>query len=86
MEYFEGHTLAEHVRLRGPLGLADFLAVARPVAEALGAAHRQGLVHRDVKPANVLVRHDAAGWHVLCAWHMGLHRRQIESILDGLAH
>jgi eukaryotic-like serine/threonine-protein kinase len=43
---------------RPPLSTEDFLRVAVAVAEALGAAHHQGIVHRDVKPANVLVGED----------------------------
>ena len=64
MEYFEGDTLEGYVKKNGPLSLADLLAVARPVAEALQAAHAVGVLHRDVKPANLLVRKEAAGWQV----------------------
>jgi serine/threonine protein kinase len=64
MEYFAGDTLAEHVRRHGPLNESDFLAVARAIAEALEAAHRQDVLHRDVKPANVLVRRAGDGWQV----------------------
>ena len=64
MEYFEGETLEGHVKKHGPLALADLLAVARPVAEALQAAHAVGVLHRDVKPANLLVRKEASGWQV----------------------
>ncbi|MGE3804961.1 MAG: protein kinase [Gemmataceae bacterium] len=64
MDYFEGLTLAEHVDQHGPLSPDDLLQVVRPVAEALHAAHERGILHRDVKPANVLVRKDKNGWRV----------------------
>ena len=55
MEYVEGRSLAEMIRTEGPLhpdGAAD---IATDITAALGFAHRNGLVHRDVKPGNVLV-------------------------------
>jgi tetratricopeptide (TPR) repeat protein len=64
MDYFEGTTLEEHVRKHGPLPVNELLAVARPVAEALQAAHARGILHRDVKPANLLVRNEAGRWRV----------------------
>ena len=58
MRYFEGKTLEEHVKESGPLGPADLAEVARLMAQGLHAAHAKGILHRDVKPANVLLRHD----------------------------
>jgi len=57
MELVEGDDLSVLIR-RGPIALADALAVARQVAEALAAAHEAGIVHRDLKPANIKVRRD----------------------------
>jgi TolB-like protein/Tfp pilus assembly protein PilF len=58
MEYVEGRSLAERIAER-PLEVAEALDVAGQVASALEAAHARGVVHRDVKPGNVIV--DAAG-------------------------
>ena len=55
MEYVSGGTLKERIARRGALGPDVATAVALQIAGALGAAHARGLVHRDVKPQNVLV-------------------------------
>jgi len=55
MAFVDGETLAERVRARGPLTGTDGARVLREVAWALGHAHAQGLVHRDVKPDNILL-------------------------------
>jgi hypothetical protein len=54
MELVPGPTLAQRLEM-GPLPLADALQLARQLAEALEAAHEQGVIHRDLKPANVKV-------------------------------
>lgn len=56
MEYVDGGTLQE--RLGKPLPIADALHWARHVADALGYAHARGIVHRDVKPSNILLTKD----------------------------
>ncbi len=56
--------MEDHVSQRGPLTPDDLLPVAVQTAEALQAAHEAGVLHRDVKPANLLVRRTARGWEV----------------------
>jgi eukaryotic-like serine/threonine-protein kinase len=57
MEYVEGETLQEALK-RGPLSEERALTLVRDVAQALDHAHSHGVVHRDVKPANILIRKD----------------------------
>lgn len=58
MELIEGGTLRELLRERGPMPPHAAAAVLAPVLGGLAAAHRAGLVHRDVKPENVLISDD----------------------------
>ena len=58
MEYFPGGDL--RARMRQPLPWRSALAYLRQLAEALGALHRIGVLHRDVKPGNVLLREDGS--------------------------
>ena len=54
-EYVEGETLKQLIRREGPLEITEAIAYAIEIARALGAAHERLIVHRDVKPQNVLV-------------------------------
>jgi serine/threonine-protein kinase len=54
-EYIEGETLKERIRRCGRLPIAEAVAYAIEIARALGAAHAHHIVHRDVKPQNVLI-------------------------------
>lgn len=59
MEYVEGITVRELLDTRGRLGVAPTLAIASQLAQSLVAAHEQGVIHRDIKPQNLLL--DGAG-------------------------
>src|SRR3989442_10546520 len=55
MPFVEGESLADALRRRGPFTPDDAVRVAEPVLQALAHAHAQGLVHRDIKPDNVML-------------------------------
>ncbi len=55
MEYLAGPTLAARIRSEGRLKPAEAAAITVQVAEALAAAHAAGLIHRDVKPSNIMI-------------------------------
>ncbi len=55
MEYLDGQTLAQYIRRRGALHPEEAITILRPLADALDYAHQQGLIHRDIKPGNIIV-------------------------------
>lgn len=55
MEFIEGQSLHRILRTRGPLPVDEVVTIGEQVASALDEAHRSGIVHRDVKPANILL-------------------------------
>src|SRR5438552_3441112 len=60
MELVEGTDLRRYLRSRGVLAVERAIIIAHDIALGLGAAHRRGIVHRDVKPQNVLVGRDGS--------------------------
>jgi len=58
MEYIPGHTLRDLIRKEAPMAPRKALALIEPVLSALAAAHQSGMIHRDVKPENVLLADD----------------------------
>src|SRR5215510_6527919 len=57
MAYYEGETLKQKLE-RGPLAIAEAIEIASEIADGLAKAHSQGVVHRDVKPGNLIVTED----------------------------
>ncbi len=58
MDYVDGQTLDDYLAEKGTLTEEEVIRVLRPIAAALDYAHGEGVVHRDVKPANVMIRKD----------------------------
>jgi eukaryotic-like serine/threonine-protein kinase len=61
MEYLEGRSLKERIVAEGPPPIPTAIEIARQILRAVGFAHRRGIVHRDIKPHNVLLVHDGPG-------------------------
>lgn len=55
MQFISGKTLAQRLELGGPLQLAEILRIGAQITSGLAAAHAQGLIHRDIKPGNILL-------------------------------
>ena len=61
MEFIDGPNLAQHVKKHGPLSETHALRVVRDIAAALGYAQGRGIIHRDVKPENILLQPNPGG-------------------------
>jgi eukaryotic-like serine/threonine-protein kinase len=55
MEFIPGETLQQRLKRTGPMGTAEVVQIGRQIAEGLAAAHGLGLIHRDIKPGNILL-------------------------------
>lgn len=61
MEFIAGQTLQQHLDQNGPIDLSDVLRLGIQIAQGLAAAHSQQLIHRDVKPGNILLEGGVGG-------------------------
>ena len=65
MELLEGETLAQRLVRSGPLSCAEALELAQQTARALEAAHEAGIIHCDLKPSNIFLRHSSCGFRAV---------------------
>lgn len=73
MELVDGVTLDKYLQQSGKLAPGEIVSLSAQIAEGLASAHRQGLIHRDVKPANILLERntkDVSGGQPLSSWHV----------------
>jgi serine/threonine protein kinase len=64
MDYFPGGSLGKFIDERGTISPDDMIVFARQVADAMLTAHQQNILHRDLKPDNILVRKEGSNWKV----------------------
>lgn len=86
MEYVRGETLSRVIRHHGPLQERLALAVVLEVCASLREAHACGIVHRDVKPANIVVRDDANGDARIKLLDFGIGKELVNAEDDGATH
>src|SRR5262249_55736149 len=81
MEYISGQTLQQRLARAEPLGLLEILRICHQTASGLAAAHEQGLIHPDIKPANILLEN---GVELVKITDFGLARATDDVSLTGL--
>jgi serine/threonine protein kinase len=72
MEYVEGHTLGDEIKKRGRLAPAEVLELLEPIMSVLNTAHAMGVVHRDLKPDNIMIGESNNGERVVKLLDLGI--------------
>ena len=80
MDYFKGTSLTNVIHERGPLPLDKLLVVAKQIAQAMQVAHEHNILHRDLKPDNVLVCTEEDPWRLkVIDFGLAMRRQTIET-------
>jgi len=80
MDYFPGESLQNFVQERGAISADDIISVAWQIAQGMQAAHQQNILHRDLKPDNLLVRKEGSTWKVkIIDFGLALRKQTIET-------
>ncbi|HKR61476.1 MAG TPA: protein kinase [Pyrinomonadaceae bacterium] len=72
MEYVEGHTLGDEIKSRGRLAPAEVVDLLEPIMSVLNTAHAMGVVHRDLKPDNIMIGKTTNGERVIKLLDLGI--------------
>ncbi len=80
MQYVPGETLAQRILIEGPLPVGEVTRILHDVARAVAYAHQQGVIHRDLKPQNILIERETGRVYVA---DFGLARVMNEGLLPG---
>jgi serine/threonine protein kinase len=84
MEYLEGRQLTDLIASKGRLEVRKFINIFTQICDGLNHAHQKGVVHRDVKPSNIMVIRSDAGVDIAKILDFGIAKRQIEENKDKL--
>ena len=83
MEFVEGHTLGEEMKRRGALAPSQAFALLEPIMSVLNTAHAMGVVHRDLKPDNIMIGKSSTGEPVVKLLDLGIAKMREIAGADG---